>query len=262
MSCAEYDTFAEYYDHVLPYRVRTDVAFFVERARTSGGPVLEVGCGTGRVLVPVAREGAPIVGVDLAAGMLDVCRRTLAAESEETRSRVELHQADMRTFDLGREFPLVMLPFRGFQHMLTVDDQLTALARLRRHVAPGGRLILDLFNPSLPFLGDERWLSSPMVEPAFTMPDGRSVVRSYRIASRDYFSQTQEVEFVHEVTWPDGRVERDASRFWIRYVFRFEAEHLLVRAGFEVEALYGGYDGQTYGAVYPGELVFVARRSE
>jgi SAM-dependent methyltransferase len=260
MSCAEYDSLAEYYDHVDVYRNRADVAFFVERARASGGPVLEVACGTGRVLVPVARAGIQVVGMDLAAGMLEVCRRTLAAESEATRSRVELHEADMRTFDLGREFPLVMLPFRGFQHMLTVEDQLVALARIRRHVAPGGRLILDLFNPSLPFLGDERWLATPLVEPAFTMPDGRSVVRSYRIAARDFFAQTQEVEFVHEVTWPDGRVDRDASRFWIRYVFRFEAEHLLARAGFEVEALFGGYDGQPYGTSYPGELVFVARR--
>jgi SAM-dependent methyltransferase len=142
---------------------------------------------------------------------------------------------------------------------MTVDDQRRALAALRAHLAPGGRLVLDLFNPSLPFLGDERWLVSPLVEPASAMPDGRRFVRTMRIVARDFFNQTQDIELVHEVTWPDGRVERNTDTTRLRYLFRFEAEHLLVREGFTIEALYGNYDRSPYGTTYPGELIFVAR---
>jgi SAM-dependent methyltransferase len=261
-TCPEYDDFAQYYDHVTPYRVRDDVGFYVEMARDAKGPLLEVACGTGRVLIPCARAGATTVGLDLSAGMLDVCRARLLGEPDDVRSRVTLHQADMRQFDLGCTFDLVTTPFRGFQHLLTVADQRQALATIRRHLAAGGRFVLDLFNPSLPLLGDERWLVRPMVEPGFQMPDGRSVVRSYRILKRDYFEQVQRIEFVLDVTWPDGRVERGVSSFELRYLFRYEAEHLLAREGFAIEAVYGDYHRRPYGTTdYPGDLVFVCRKA-
>ncbi len=259
--CPEYDSFAEYYDHVVPYRDRPDVRFFTGLAREAAGPVLEVGCGTGRVLIPCARAGATMVGLDLSPGMLEVCRRKLAEEPPEVRARVELVHGDMRDFDLARTFALITLPFRSFQHLQQVEAQRAALGVLRRHLAPGGRLVLDLFNPALPFLGDERWLKVPMEEPAVTLPDGRRFVRSMRSVSRDYFNQVQDIEIVTQVTWPDGREERLADRTRLRYTFRFEAEHLLVREGFVVEAVYGDYEGHPYGETpYPGDLVFVARQ--
>jgi len=98
----EYGFTAEFYDHVVPYRERQDVAFFVELAREAGGPVLEVGCGTGRVLIPTARAGFEIVGLDLSPSMLAVCRESLAQEPAEVQARVELVEGDMRDFDLGR----------------------------------------------------------------------------------------------------------------------------------------------------------------
>src|SRR5512136_1735449 len=91
----EYMSIAELYDHVVPYRERADVGFFVEAAKGSGGPVLEVGCGTGRVLIPTARAGVEITGLDLSPHMLEVCRRKLKDEPEEVRSRVRLVQGDM-----------------------------------------------------------------------------------------------------------------------------------------------------------------------
>jgi SAM-dependent methyltransferase len=260
-TCPEYDAFAEFYDYVVPYRNRRDLDFFVELARAATSAVLEVGCGTGRVLIPCARAGAAMTGLDLSPGMLDVCRERLRQEPVAVQTRVELHQGDMRDFDLGRRFDLVTIPFRGFQHLLPVADQRQALSRIRQHLVPGGRFVLDLFNPSLPFLGDERWLVQPLVEPAFIMPDGRSVVRSYRIAARDYFNQIQDVEMVHEITWPDGRTERRTEQFRLRYLFRFEVEHLLEREGFRVEQIYGDYEKGAYGeTAYPGELVVMARR--
>ena len=260
MTCAEYDRFAEFYDHVPLYRERPDVAFFVELARNVAGPVLEVACGTGRVLLPCARAGATMIGVDVSPQMLDVARRQLAGEPADVRDRVSLIEGDMRDLDLGKTFELITLPFRGFQHLMTAEDQRRALRRFRAHLAPGGRLVLDLFNPSIPFLGDERFSIHPMREPPFTMPDGRRVVRSSRIAARDFPQQTQVVEFTIEVTHPDGREEQHVERFSLRYVFRFELEYLLECEGFHVEAIYGDYDKSPFATRYPGEIIAVARR--
>jgi SAM-dependent methyltransferase len=255
-----YGFVADYYDYVVPYRERQDVAFFVELARQSGGPVLEIGSGTGRVLIPTAKAGLEIVGLDYSEAMLTVCRRKLATESEAVRARVRLVQGDMRRLDLGQTFRLVTIPFRPFQHLTTVEDQLSCLAGIRQHLDPGGKLILDIFNPWLVRLTDEKFDQEQGDEPEFTMPDGRRVIRRNRAVSRDLSNQVQEVELIYYVTHPDGHQERLVHSFPMRYLFRFEAEHLLVRSGFEVEALYADYDQSPYGSKYPGELIFVAKR--
>lgn len=257
----EYATTAEFYDHVIPYHFRTDVSFFVEMAQDAGGPVLEVGCGTGRVLIPTARAGIDIVGLDLSTPMLSVCRERLKSEPAEVQDRVELVQGDMRAFNLPHRFKLVTLPFRPFQHLTTVDDQLACLRCIRHHLLQGGRLILDLFNPSLTSLTSDNVGQEQGEEPEFTMPDGRRVIRWSKVVARDYFNQVNQVELIYYVTHPDGRTERLVHAFPMRYLFRFEAEHLLARAGFTVEALYADYDRNPYGSTYPGELIFVARKT-
>ncbi|MBD3162911.1 MAG: methyltransferase domain-containing protein [Candidatus Eisenbacteria bacterium] len=253
---------AELYDRVVPYRDRPDVPFYVEEAVRSLGPVLELGCGTGRVLIPIAREGIRITGLDLSVSMLAVCRARLAEEPDEVRQRAEIVQGDMRCFALNRRFALATIPFRAFQHLTAVEDQLSCLDSVHRHLDEGGRLILDLFNPSLPSLVQEIEPGKPMGEdPEFEMPDGRRVVRSFRLRSRDWHAQLLDVEMIYAILHPSGRIERLVHRFPLRYFFRFEVEHLLHRAGFRVERLYSGYDRDPYGSRYPGELVFVARKA-
>jgi ubiquinone/menaquinone biosynthesis C-methylase UbiE len=118
---------AELYDQVVPYRERPDVPFCVEEATRSGGPVLELGCGTGRILVPVARAGIEIVGLDNSESMLDVCRKRLDDEEQAVRSLVTLRQGDMRRLRLDRSSPLITMPFRSLQHMLSASEQLSCL---------------------------------------------------------------------------------------------------------------------------------------
>ncbi len=257
---ADYAFVAEFYDHVVPYRNRQDVAFFVERARQAKGPVLEIGCGTGRVLIPTAKAGVEIVGLDLSPFMLSVCRAKLSREPVEVQAKVQLVEADMRHFDLGKNFTLVTIPFRSFQHLITVEDQLSCFTCIQHHLVDGGTFILDLFNPYLPRLVDEQYLTETEEEPEFTMPDGRRVVRRNRTVARDLFHQIQEVELIYYVTHPDGGKERLVDRFPMRYLFRFEAEHLLARCGFKVEEVYADYDKSPYGTKYPGELILVARK--
>jgi SAM-dependent methyltransferase len=257
----EYDGTAEFYDHVEPYRNRMDVDFFVEAARQAGGPVLEIGCGTGRVLIPTARAGIDIVGIDLSGEMLDVCREKMLAEPEKVRARVALMEGDMRHFELGRSFMLVTLPFRSFQHLTTVEDQCACLKRVRSHLVKRGTMILDLFNPSLAMLASELTDRELGEEPEFIMPDGRRVVRKHRFVSKDHSNQVNHVELIYYVTHPDGREERLVQGFKMRYLFRYEAEHLLVRCGFRLEHVYGDYDKSPFGSKHPGELVIVANRS-
>ena len=254
----DYAAIAELYDHVTLYRERPDVGFFVAAAREAGSPVLELGCGSGRVLIPTARAGIAITGLDASPSMLAVCRRQLEQGAAEVRQRVMLVEGDMRAFELGRTFTLITLPFRPFQHLLTVEDQLACLGCARRHLLPGGRLILDVFNPSFEALVQPVGGESPP-EAEFTMPDGRQVTRRFRIIERDRANQVTHAELLYDIVHPDGRAERRIHPIAMRYLFRFEIEHLLARAGFRVEQLYSGYDKSPFGSSYPGELLFVAR---
>ena len=255
MSIDEYAAIADLYDHVGFYRALRDVDFYLDAARESGGPVLELGCGSGRVLIPTARAGIEITGLDLSARMLAVCREKLA----DIQAHVHLVEGSMIAFDLGRSFRLITIPFRPFQHLLTAEDQLACLVCIRRHLAPDGRLIFDLFNPSLDAIVTRPIGVETDHEPEFTTPDGRRVVRCHKIVAQDRFRQIGTFELIYDVTHPDGRTERLIHAFQMRYLFRFEAEHLLARAGFEIEHLYAGADKSEYGSRYPGELFFVAR---
>jgi SAM-dependent methyltransferase len=255
----EYAEAAEFYDSVSPYRARKDVGFFVEAACAAAGPVLELGCGTGRILIPTARAGARITGLDASSAMLAVCRQKLENEPEDVQSRVTLALGDMREFELHHEFELVTIPFRPFQHLLTVEDQLACLAAIRRHLVAGGKLILDVFNPAIDRLAVPLTPPVSYVEEVdFILPDGRRVLRHVRIVGRDLLKQVHDIEFDYLVTHADGRQERRTHRTKMRYFFPYEVEHLLARGGFAVEDLFSDYDKSPYGARYPGELIFVA----
>jgi len=253
---------AELYDHVIPYRERADIDFYVDLARQSGGPVLELGCGTGRVLLPIARAGIDIVGLDLSSYMLDVCRKKIGREAVDVQDRIQLVQGDMRSFDLERSFPLITIPFRGFQHLLEVEDQMACLKTVRQHLESRGLFVLDIFNPSLNQLVKINPGEEFGEEPPFNMPDGRQVVRTHRITDRDYHRQIIHPELIYTIIHPDGKKEKHVHAFSMRYLFRYEAEHLLARCGFHMEELFAGYDRSRYGSTYPGEQIFVASSRE
>jgi hypothetical protein len=120
--------------------------------------------------------------------------------------------------------------------------------------------VLDVFNPSMPQLVEERYLHEYGEEPEFQMPDGRRIVRRNRVVSRDYFNQTIEGEFIYQIAHPDGRQERKLQRFQMRYLFKYEMEHLLARCGFSVSQVFADFKKSPYGSQYPGDLIFVARK--
>jgi SAM-dependent methyltransferase len=256
---ALYDSFiADFYDHspVVAGRAQ-DIAFYRDAARESGDPVLELGCGTGRVALALAEAGCRVTGLDLSQRMLDRCAEKRAALPPEVRKRVHLVQGDMTRFDLDEKFRLVIAPFRPFQHLLEVRQQLDCLECVRRHLAPGGRLILDFFHTDPRRIHDPAFLkeSTPMAE--YEMPGGRRVTLTERVVAFHYGRQCNDVEMIYNVTHADGRKERNVFAFTVRYFFPYEVEHLLARCGFRVAAVHGNFDRSPLGDDSP-EMIFVA----
>lgn len=252
--------FAEIYDAV--YADRDDAGFWHAMAESSrDGRLLEIGCGTGRVLLPLARAGYAITGIDLAPIMIQRCRAKLSGEPAEVRDRVQLLVADAASFDFGERFQLIMAPFGGFHHLQTVHQQLACLEQCRAHLAPGGLLVLDLFNPDptpVACLPDEE----DDDESAAIVVDWRGGlrIRSWMtVVDYDRSQQCNHCEMIFEILAPDGCVvERTATSFVLRYVFRYELEHLLARCGFRLVALYGDYDQSPFGDESLGMIAVAA----
>jgi len=257
-----YEAFvAEYYDYLPPVAGRQDVEFYVQKAQEQGDPILELGCGTGRVLLPLAEAGNRVVGLDLSKPMLNRCQAKLEGKPPAVRERVRLIQGDMTEFDAGEKFRLITIPFRPFQHLLRVEQQMACLSCARRHLAPGGQLVLDVFHTDPGRMHDPAFQQESSPYPEVTLPDGRQVRLSERIAGFIRAEQTNDVEMIYNITHPEGRTERLVFAFRLRYFFRFEMEHLLARCGFGVKELYGNYDGRPLEDDSP-EMIFVAQVEE
>jgi SAM-dependent methyltransferase len=221
-----------YYDDPALYDamyadVTADVAPLVALMRGAGGPVLEVCCGNGRVLVPALEAGVDAEGLDLSPRMLGALRARLAAGGRSAA----VHEADMRTFELARRYALVLIAFNSFLHNLTQADQLATLRRCRAHLAPGGRLVLVAFHPAVDKLLE--WAAGEKV--AKEIPDGTGPgrVRVVDATSDDRIEQVRTV--VRRVEFLDaaGAVTRtERVTLAIRYVFKPEMELLLRVAGF------------------------------
>ena len=232
----------EFYDFIPPCVSRPDRAFFVDYSRAAQGPTLELGCGTGRLLIPTAAAGCSTVGLDLSPSMLAKCRQSLRRQPRKVQQRVRLVQGNMAAFDLGEQFGLVTIPYRGFQHLLTVKEQLACLRCVRRHLLPGGKLILDLFQTPPALLGDPACMKECEVAPEVKMPDGRKFRMTSRVAAFHPLQQYNDFETIFYVTQRGGRRERVVQKLPLRYLFRYEAEHLLARCGFRVVNIFGGFE--------------------
>jgi len=246
---------AAIYDAI--FAARDDAAFWRAVADEAGdGPILELGCGTGRVLLPLARAGHEITGLDLSGEMLERCRAKLRAEAPGVRERARLVAADMTSFELDRRFAAIICPFGGFQQLRTVEQQLACLDRCRAHLLPHGRLVLDLPNPApapSSHAGDQPADGQATAELA-DWTEGRRIRWWMTVTDYDASEQWNECEVTYEIVAVDGTTSRIMDTISLRYVFRYELEHLLVRAGFRVVALYGDYDGSPFGDGSPAMI--------
>jgi ubiquinone/menaquinone biosynthesis C-methylase UbiE len=205
-----------------------------------GGSVLEVACGTGRVALRLARDGVSMVGMDYSPDMLVAARR-----KSQDLSNVRWVEGDMQSFALGEVFDLVIIPGHSFQYMLTPQAQGDCLSCIRRHLKTGGKLVVHLDHQDLDWLGDlclgrgtgfEEWREYWIEEQAVS-------VRAASAWSYERATQTASVVTVWEFRGKDGTLieRKENARKDLHCVFRFEMEHLLARAGFAVDAVYGDF---------------------
>jgi len=250
---------AAIYDSVPAYATRRDVQFYIDEASNGAGSVLEVGCGTGRILLPIARSGHTIDGLDASPAMLERCRSKLSGEADTVRGRVNLHEGDARAFDLGRKFDLIIAPFRVVQHLTTIEDQLGFLDSVARHLRPGGRLTFDVFNPNFTAL-----VSADGIEredtPDTTLPDGRTFRRAGRVSRVRWIDQVSEIELIYYISGePGGKTERHVQSFDMRWFLRAELVHLLERGGFRVRSIHGDFDRSPLTDKSPEQIVCAER---
>ncbi|MCU1279770.1 MAG: Methyltransferase type 12 [bacterium] len=238
---------AALYDHEYKRR-RDDVSWYQAlAARELGKPdgkrtILELGCGSGRTLIPLTRDGWRVVGVDASATMLDRCRARLA-RLPDADTKVELVRADFRALALGRRFPLVICPFNAFMHLYTRDDVERFLAVVRAHLAPGGLFAFDVLNPDLAWLSrdpERRWARTRFRHP-------RTGKLGYYSTSLTYDAALQ-IAFMRIYYEPAAGGRTRMVRLTHRQFFPLELAALLHYNGFSVEAHEGAFDG---GALVP-----------
>lgn len=231
-----YDGIAELYD---PWSrsVTEDIPFYVAEARKAGGPVVELGVGTGRIAIPTAAAGVPVIGVDSSAGMLEVCRRQ--AEAAGVIDLLDLRVGDIADPPVTERVALVTCPFRSYLHLADAAARLGALRAARELLAPGGRLIFDVFSPRRDDIEEThgRWLER---EPSiFERADWDSVARTLTLSVRGPGGES-----TMQLSWISAGEWRDA----------------LGEAGFEVERVYGWFDYRPYRR--QEDMVFVAQRRD
>jgi SAM-dependent methyltransferase len=229
-----------------------DLPFYLALASQQGGPVLELGCGTGRILKPFADAGYPITGLDLDFDMLAYLHEQVKRNGKHP---VSIFQADMSAFCLGRSFPFIFLPCNTYNGLPPSVRQKT-LERVHHHLAPGGIFVVSLPNPAILFdLEDE---AEAEIEDEFTLPAGEAV----QVSSAWKKDENQvTIEWQYDLLSHDGTISR----------YCMEAIHCLIsletyqdefqRAGLIVRSIYGDYDFSPYTPDAP-YLIFVLTKND
>ena len=262
---SSYDPFARLYD-LEHGDCRADIELYrnmAERCRAPAGrtSVLELGCGTGRVTVPLAKSGFDVVGVDNSAAMLALARSHVARSDLAGRSgsgSVLLMQMDVQAIEWTDRFALALFPLNGFLHLTKVADQVAALCGIHRALLPGGWLIVDLPNPHTVFTPTAD--GQLYLRRCFQSEQGRPVT-SLISTQTDLAEQMQHMVLFYDEPDADGLVRRTAVEMELRFVYRHEMAGLLGQTGFQVDAVYGSYDLDPYESDSP-IMLFVARKAK
>jgi SAM-dependent methyltransferase len=257
-TAAQYDAIAELYDG-YPGSYLEDILFYTEEAKRAGSPALEIGVGTGRLAFCLAAVGLDVVGIDSSPPMLRVLERKRATVGGHP-GRVKVVAADMRRFALGRRFPLAICAFRTFLYLLTRADQRRALRAIRRHLAPGGRLVMSFFVPPQDLLAAGGAGLAEMAR--FPAPDAAGEVIAYDqaevAAARQRLTSRITYEWRDEGDRPLRRLEHTMV---MRYLFPEEVPPLLESCGYRVVDAYGGFDRRPLDDS-SREQIWIAERAE
>jgi SAM-dependent methyltransferase len=236
-----------YYQKTYENRI-DDVAFYVARAKSIGGPVLEYGIGHGRIAIPIARHGVEVFGIDHSEPMLG----TLAGRVAKEKLPIDFVRGDMRTLSLGRKFPLVIAPFNVLLHLYNRGDVENFFARVREHLAKGGRFVCDLSTPSLADLSRNPKLAYGL--PPFKHPS-HGVIRYKEYFDYDPVTQV----LVVRMCFRPKKGKAFETLLTHRQFYPAEWEALMHYNGFEIEERYGDFSGGPL-VKESDEMVYVAKK--
>ena len=260
---AHYDALGVLYDGENDGDLQ-DLPFWSALASRAGGPILELACGSARVLSGLLDPSwAPIVGLDASPVLLSRARARLSAHDIGgpmlERGTLRLAEGDMRSFDLPVEggYSLVVIALNSFLHLTEPADQLACLRQVARHLKPGGLLAMEVFNPEM----KERHPGVHGMELVadFVHPETGERVQRFSNVTTDLAAQKRRYVNLYDVLGADGTVKRAVREFTLRYSYRYELERLLEQAGLALETVYGGYDFEPYTGREDAMLVVATR---
>jgi len=232
----------------------------IEKYLPVGGSVLEVACGTGRIAIRLARKGIAVVGLDSSKPMLDMAR-----EKSQDLSNIQWEHGDMSDFDLGRSFPLIIIPAHSFQNLDKSTDHLAALTSIRKHLDSNGILVMHIDHLNLTWLGDLIGEGGGKFNPAgsFIHPITKQQIEAQHAWSYDPITQTAIGQTIWESVDLDGGIIEswDTGPLKFHCFFPFEMEHLLARSGFSIDHLYGDFN-QDELSQESSEMIWIVRKRD
>jgi len=242
----------QHYDRLFPDAVQ-DLAFWISQAIKYGDPVLELACGTGRVSIPLAKEGFAVTGIDNSEAMLAEARKKSDAEG----LTVEWVAADIRDFDLQRTFPLIILPANALCHLLSLNDFEACLACVRNHLAHDGRFVIDVFVPKMELLINRPGERFPFSE--YDAPDGQGRIVVTESYVYEPGTQIKRIKTFHAFPGQDQEVEGELN---MRMYFPQELDALTKYNGFAIEKKFGDYDRTPFTAQSEKQIIVCSATEE
>ena len=247
--------FNRYYDLMYGHR-DDDLEMWLTLTDDIHGEILEIGCGTGRVTLPLLQQGHRITGIDISAEAIQVVRAKV--ETENLGKLAAFHTADMRSLDLPKkDFALALVPINTFMHCLSLSEQEAALHALYQHLQPGGILVIDLFHPAPQQLLEAD--GQLILEGQTIVEETGHTLQWFVTRHLDLAKQIQEVTLFLDETAIDGTLNRNLFSFSLRYIHHFEMVLLLQNAGFQLREVLGDYDLSPFTSVSPC-MIFIAQR--
>lgn len=252
---SEYDAFARFYD--LEYQdFADDLDFYGRLADDAGSPILEPACGTGRVLLHLARHGHSVTGLDISKPMLARARAHLSTELPHAQARVTIVEQDMRRFRLSERFRLAILAINSFMHLKTRRDRERCLKCIRKHLVQDGLLVIDIFNPELALYDSagrsfyERSMDDTATGGTITKLVSTHIDRERCV---------NHITFFYDESTAGQQMVRHTAAISQHYLYHSEMTTLLTRCGFAVEQVYGGFGGANW-TPDSQKMIFLARR--
>jgi len=247
----DYDRIAPFYD-VEHARFDEDIDLYMNFAELRGGPLLELACGSGRLLLPLAQVGYEVTGVDTSAAMLALARNAL--DTAGVAARCELVQQDMCALQLDKKFHMAFIALGSFGHICARKAQQQALAAIRAHLSAGGTFILDISNEDARYM---EGMSGQMLHQGTWRLDDGSMVTHFISPASSTTMHLLDLTHFYDIHQQGEAVRRTITQTRLYLFERNEAELLLEQAGFAVKNVYGNYDLSQYEHDSP-RMIFVA----